>query len=122
MRVLESYRWPGNVRELENVVERALALTTSSSISVRDIPESLRVPARRKDSLVELPAEGMNIEDHLEDIRRQLMSQALQRTGGVQTKAAELLGMSFRSFRYYSKKVALSSSETPEPETVAVGD
>ncbi len=116
MHILESYRWPGNVRELENVIERALALTTSLSIGVKDIPAHLRSPAKRKDSWVELPDEGMNIEVHLEGIRRTLMSQALDRTGGVQTKAAELLGITFRSFRYYAKKVGLTGSETPELE------
>ena len=118
MQVLEAYRWPGNVRELENVIERALALTTSDSISIRDIPEHLRGPARRKDSWIELPAEGMDLEGHLEDIRRHLMSQSLHRSGGVQTKAAELLGISFRSFRYYSKKVGLTASEVAEEAVV----
>ena len=50
----------------------------------------------------------MDLEGHLEEIRRQLMGQALERTNGVQTKAADLLGISFRSFRYYAKKVGLS--------------
>jgi two-component system response regulator PilR (NtrC family) len=116
MHVLESYHWPGNVRELENVIERALALTTSASLSVEDIPAHLRNPTRRKESWVVLPAEGMDIEEHLESIRRTLMSQALARSGGVQTKAAELLGISFRSFRYYSKKVGVTGSHTPEAE------
>lgn len=122
MQLLESYRWPGNVRELENVIERALALTTSDSISVRDIPAHLREPKPHKDSWIELPAEGMDIEEHLERIRRQLMSQALDRCGGVQTKAAELLGVSFRSFRYYAKKVGITGSESPEPEAAAAAE
>ncbi|MCP4200359.1 MAG: sigma-54-dependent Fis family transcriptional regulator [bacterium] len=114
MHLLESYRWPGNVRELENVIERALALTTGGSIGVQDIPAHLRNPIKHKDSWMELPAEGMDIEVHLEGIRRTLMSQALDRSGGVQTKAAELLGISFRSFRYYAKKVGLTGSEAHE--------
>ena len=55
-----------------------------------------------------------DLEEHLEAIRRELMAQALERTGGVQTKAAELLGISFRSFRYYAKKVGLGANGTAE--------
>ncbi len=56
-----------------------------------------------------LPDEGLDLEAHLERIRAELMNQALDRCGGVQTKAAELLGMSFRSFRYYAKKVGVTA-------------
>ena len=119
MQVLESYRWPGNVRELENVIERALALATTQVISIKDIPAHLTAPSRRRGSEVELPMDGMDIEVHLENIRRALMSQALDRTEGVQTKAAELLGISFRSFRYYAKKVGLTGNgETSTTERI----
>jgi two-component system response regulator PilR (NtrC family) len=56
---------------------------------------------------VTLPEEGLDLEAHLEAVRGQLMAQALERTGGVQTQAAELLGISFRSFRYYAKKIGV---------------
>ena len=122
MRRLEGYSWPGNVRELENVIERALALTTGGSITAEEIPDYLlEKPGRKKDWL-ELPAEGLDLEDHLETIRRELMMQALERSGGVQTKAAELLGISFRSFRYYAKKVGLSGDNgSPEPVAAESG-
>jgi len=109
MRLLEAYDWPGNVRELENVIERALALSHAETISSRDLPAHLLNHRRGNPDLISLPEDGLDLEAHLEDIRAQLMSQALDRAGGVQTQAAELLRMSFRSFRYYAKKAGLKA-------------
>ncbi len=111
MRLLEGYDWPGNVRELENVIERALALSHSETISTRDLPVQLLTNRRSNPDLVNLPEEGLDLEAYLEDIRTQLMSQALDRAHGVQTQAAELLRMSFRSFRYYAKKGGLKGGD-----------
>jgi DNA-binding NtrC family response regulator len=107
MQMLESYDWPGNVRELENLIERALALTHAETITTRDLPVHLLTHRKVNADLIELPEEGLDLEKYLEGIRVQLMQQALDRAGGVQTQAAELLGMSFRSFRYYAKKGGL---------------
>ncbi|HSF40574.1 MAG TPA: sigma-54 dependent transcriptional regulator, partial [Thermoanaerobaculia bacterium] len=107
IQMLESYDWPGNVRELENVIERALALSHSETITTRDLPVHLLTNRRTHPDLIQLPDEGLDLEAYLEDIRAQLMVQALERTSGVQTQAAELLGMSFRSFRYYAKKAGI---------------
>jgi len=111
MQMLESYDWPGNVRELENLIERALALSHSETITTRDLPVHLLTHRRMDSSLIELPEEGLDLEAYLEGIRAQLMQQALERTDGVQTQAAELLGMSFRSFRYYAKKAGLKGGD-----------
>ena len=111
MRVVESYAWPGNVRELENFVERTLALCTGDSITTRDLPAQLTRPGAVADSPTFLPDEGLNLELHLDHIRADLMGQALERENGVQTRAAEILGMSFRSFRYYAKKVGVLGSD-----------
>ncbi len=111
MRLLEGYDWPGNVRELENVIERALALSHAETISSRDLPAHLLNHRRANPDVIDLPEEGLDLEAHLEDIRAQLMSQALDRAGGVQTQAAELLRMSFRSFRYYAKKAGLKAAD-----------
>jgi two-component system response regulator PilR (NtrC family) len=108
MRLLEAYDWPGNVRELENLVERALALSTGSQITPDDLPHQLRTRANVVAQTVTLPPDGMDLEAYLETLRAQLMSQALERTGGVQTQAAELLKMTFRSFRYYARKAGLT--------------
>jgi two-component system response regulator PilR (NtrC family) len=108
MQMLESYDWPGNVRELENLIERALALSSQAeTITTRDLPAFLLTKGKMQADLIQLPDEGLDLEAYLEGIRAQLMQQALERTGGVQTQAAELLGMSFRSFRYYAKKAGL---------------
>jgi two-component system response regulator PilR (NtrC family) len=140
MRLLESYDWPGNVRELENIVERALALSQGAAddhgdrapaqaprggaaaagpagpravevITTRDLPVHLLTSRRNSSDVKELPAEGLDLEAYLEDLRAHLMAQALERTGGVQTQAADLLRMSFRSFRYYAKKAGLKASD-----------
>jgi two-component system response regulator PilR (NtrC family) len=111
MRLLEAYDWPGNVRELENVIERALALSHAETIGTRDLPAQVINHRRSNPDLINLPEEGLDLEAHLEDIRGQLMAQALERTGGVQTQAAELLQMSFRSFRYYAKKAGLKGGD-----------
>ncbi len=111
MKALEGYHWPGNVRELENVIERALALATGESITAEDIPDHLVHPARDLADSISLPQEGMDLENYLDRIRKTLMTEALDRTSSVQTQAAELVGMTFRSFRYYAKKMGLTGNE-----------
>jgi len=110
LQMLESYDWPGNVRELENTIERALALAVSNHLDCSDLPLHLRTGKTGIKETVSLPEEGLDLESHLDEIRRQLMGQALDRCQGVQTQAAELLGMTFRSFRYYAKKLGLTGS------------
>ncbi len=108
MRALESYDWPGNVRELENTIERTLALSSGETLGVRDLPPKLvRAQGVARDT-IELPSQGLDLEGYLEEIRGHLMRQALERCDGVQTQAAELLKMTFRSFRYYAKKAGLT--------------
>ncbi|MFN7942720.1 MAG: sigma-54 dependent transcriptional regulator [Thermoanaerobaculia bacterium] len=109
-RLLEGYGWPGNVRELENLIERAVALSTGSIIGTTDLPPYLVSSHARDDRSFSLPAEGLDLEAYLERQRAELMRQALERTSGVQTQAAELLRMTFRSFRYYAKKAGLTSA------------
>jgi two-component system, NtrC family, response regulator PilR len=108
MHALEAYPWPGNVRELENVIERAVALAPELTLTTRDLPPHLLDGRPMPSSAVTLPDDGLDLETHLERIRAELMTQALDRVGGVQTKAAELLGMTFRSFRYYARKVGVT--------------
>ncbi len=106
--LLVQYDWPGNIRELENVMERAVALEATPSIQAESLPPTLlgvgqRTPAQAE----ELPSEGFSLEAHVKEIERVYIAQALERANGVQVRAAELLGMSFRSFRYYVKKYNL---------------
>ena len=102
--VLEQYHWPGNIRELENVVERALVLGSSDMLVVDALPASVRQPRDRDELPVELPTEGLDLEATLDRIERRYIQLALDRVGGVQTRAAELLRVSFRQFRYKLQK------------------
>ncbi|MBZ5640773.1 MAG: sigma-54 dependent transcriptional regulator [Acidobacteriia bacterium] len=106
---LESYQWPGNVRELENVLERAVALETSETIEPESLPREVRSGKFRRGEVdVVLPESGIDLETHLEELRRRFMIEAMERSSGVQTRAAEMLGMTFRSFRYFGKKYGLT--------------
>jgi two-component system response regulator PilR (NtrC family) len=102
---LEQYDWPGNVRELENTIERAVAFETTEEIRIDRLPPKIsrRNPSESNGS-DKIPENGIDLERHLAEIERSYIIEALQKTGGVQTKAAELLKMSFRSFRYFVKK------------------
>ena len=108
MRMLEGYSWPGNVRELENLIERALALSTANALTAADLPAYLLSGGEHAEPRLDLPEEGLDLEAYLERIRAEMMRAALERCGGVQTQAAELLRMTFRSFSYYAKKAGLT--------------
>jgi two-component system response regulator PilR (NtrC family) len=110
LRLLENYQWPGNVRELENLIERAVALSSSPAIVVSDFPDGLSGKPDGAGADLELPADGLDLEAFLDRVRTTLMRQALDRTNGVQTQAADLLRMTFRSFRYYARKTGLTSA------------
>ena len=99
---LEDYSWPGNVRELENVIERAVTLETGDFIQKERLPEKVRGEIRPDEvSLPHLSREdGMDLEDCLKGIERNIIEQALQLTEGNQTRAAELLHISYRSLRH----------------------
>ena len=123
---LEQYLWPGNVRQLENVVERAVALETAEEIRPESLPAAVRQKTGQSDAdPIVIPQAGLDLESHLEDRRRRYMQEALERAGSVQTHAAELLGMTFRSFRYFAKKYRLTgrdegqTAEEPESREVA---
>ena len=105
MSILERYHWPGNIRELENVLERAIVLGAGDMLGIESLPETLRRerPVKGMEA-VELPEDGLDLEATLDTIERGYLQRALDRTGGVQTKAAELLKMTFRQFRYKLQK------------------
>jgi len=118
MRAIEKYHWPGNVRELENVIERMIALEASDVLTTKSLPEQVLIGGDIPDVTFELPADGMSLEQHLEAIAKIFMLKALERSGGVQTQAAELLRMSFRSFRYYAKKYDLIPRDSRQEDVV----
>ena len=109
VRELEQYDWPGNIRELENVIERAVALEQSPAILPESLPPTVRRPrAPAGAAPIYLPDGGFDLEQHVQGIEREYIAEALRRANGVQVRAAEILGMSFRSFRYYAKKYNLT--------------
>jgi two-component system response regulator PilR (NtrC family) len=110
MEVLGAYAWPGNVRELENVMERAVALAGQDEVRVENLPPALLQPAAPAPAHWEVPPGGMDLEQMLADLERSLMQDALAKAGGVQTRAAQLLGLNFRSFRYRAKKYRLDQA------------
>ena len=108
-RQLMAYSWPGNVRELENVVQRHVALCEGAEIEEIQLPSGsgrdvVPVASTASDPL-EIPEEGIVLDDVLDDIERRLLANALEKTHGNLTQAAKILGMSYRSIRYKVKKL-----------------
>jgi transcriptional regulator with PAS, ATPase and Fis domain len=106
---LIKYPWPGNVRELENAVERAVAISGDREGLVRleHLPESVSGVSPLGEGAIHIPREGIDFESHIAQIEKQYLVEALRAAGGVRTRAAELLRMSYRSFRHYAKKYGL---------------
>ncbi len=98
------YDYPGNVRELENLIERAVVLTRDDAISLADIPLTLHEPAAE-------PAAPVTLTAAVEGLERRMIRDALDRAGGVQTRAADLLGVSERVLRYKLRKYGLAGGE-----------
>ncbi len=105
MRLLERYSWPGNVRELEHTIERAVALETTPSIEPERLPEKItNYNPHRVAEAMEFPDEGINLTAHLDQLEKTYVVEALGRTNGNQTNAAELLRLSVRSLRHLLDK------------------
>lgn len=109
LRALGQYHFPGNVRELENILERAATLCSRHTIDLSDLQLRPKpVPPAERPAAIHtevLPGEALG--DALEDIERDAIMKALEQTRFNKTKAAALLGMSFRSLRYRIKKLGL---------------
>jgi two-component system response regulator PilR (NtrC family) len=108
LKALMTYPFPGNVRELENMVERSLVLgekvITCDSLPVQVAEFQRSVPRAEE---YEIPEEGMNLEAYLDGLEKKILLQGLERTKGGKKKAAELLGLTFRSFRYRLAKFGM---------------
>ena len=101
VKALEAYPWPGNIRELRNAVERAMLLGEGETLVSEYFP--VLVPRAAVSQGYELPAAGVD----LEQLERDLVVQALARTGGNQTRAATLLGLNRDQIRYRIEKFSL---------------
>ena len=110
IQILMNYEYPGNVRELQNIIERAVALESSSDLTAHNLSSYLsEQPLQKKGAIdIEIPSEGIDLERMVEDLERTLLLKALDRTKGIKKKAAELLHINFRSMRYRLEKYGLN--------------
>jgi len=118
-KALSVYNFQGNVRELENIIEGAIAVEKRSRIGLECLPEALSgafntvaigdidLDGGRLAGTVTIPDTGINLQEQVDSYERLIMEEALKKSGGVKKKAAELLGMTFRSFRYKADKYGL---------------
>jgi two-component system response regulator AtoC len=120
-KVFRNYDWPGNVRELRNVIERALILEDTDKITTEYLPGGLLAPARVAQAVTAggnaepmtrfvLPQEGIS----LDEAELSFVKQAIERSGGNQTRAAELLGISRDQLRYRLKKLEEAQVASPD--------
>ncbi len=111
LRRLVAYRWPGNVREIENVLERLIVLATHNLITEEDLPDEISRPSQTNASLwPELPEDGIS----LEAVERDLISRALEKFHGNQTRAARFLDISRRTLIYRMEKHGLAAAPDAE--------
>ncbi|HXG04518.1 MAG TPA: sigma-54 dependent transcriptional regulator [Candidatus Binatia bacterium] len=118
MAALERYHWPGNIRELENVIERAIVLGSGESLDLDALPPAILTPRADDGLSLDIPPQGLKLDELLDRIEQRYLELALRRTGGVQTRAAALLGLSFRQFRYklqkHLQRTGRNSAHCPE--------
>jgi len=107
--ILMQYAWPGNVRELKNIIERAIILETDDMILEEHLPSEIlnyaKIPTAQADEDFKLPNNGLS----LDGVERDFILQALKLTGGNQTRAAAMLGISRHTLRYRMEKYSLSN-------------
>jgi len=113
---LEEYSWPGNVRELENVIERAITLESSEFIQKERLPERVRghVEAQEMDLPRFSADEGLDLEEYLKTVERQIIEQALELAEGNQTKTSQILQVSYRSLRHRLDTLGLKKKQKGE--------
>jgi len=105
MKILINNRWPGNVRELENTVERLVILASGDTIRLEHVPDTIRNEQPCSELVPsDIPDGGIDLGMLLENAEKTLLRKALEKTGGVKTEAAKILGLSFRSFRHRLQK------------------
>jgi two-component system response regulator PilR (NtrC family) len=112
MRWIMGQSFPGNVRELENIVEHAATLAIGERVEINDLPiGDLSDVPHPKAPIPDIPDQGLDLDDYLGEVERQLLLNALEKAGGVRKNAAKLLNMSFRSLRYRLVKYGYSDDD-----------
>ncbi len=112
LKALREYHWPGNIRQLESVIERAILMCESTHFGLKDIKSELRFFQGKDIFDFDLPDEGINVEE----LEKDLLKKAMQKANGVATKAAKLLGMSYKTFWYRWEKL---NPNSPKKDTLS---
>jgi DNA-binding NtrC family response regulator len=123
MAMMERYNWPGNVRELENLIERLVVLNEDRIVRATDLPDYVilnTVPQHQATAQVALPSEGVDLDGFLEEIENGFIQQALQRSRGNKTLAAELLKLNRTTFIERLRKKGMLQSTRPTPLSAAI--
>jgi len=107
---LMTHGWPGNVRELENVIEQALVFAEGDKIDLGALPVAVRGGA--SENTLAVPTGEMSLPDILEDLERQLIQRAYERSGGVKTECARLLGIKTSALYYKLEKYGIGTIES----------
>ncbi len=110
------YNWPGNIRELENLIERLTILTPHETVTLRDLPVSMRSMDQTATLKEDVLSGSRPLSDAVDEFERELIVKALQRTGFNQTKAAALLGTSRRILKYRIEKLKIHDPNEAEEE------
>ncbi|QWR77535.1 sigma-54 interaction domain-containing protein [Candidatus Magnetomonas plexicatena] len=116
MEFLMKYNWPGNVRELETLIERFTILTENGVVTVEDLPDRFSLaqphtPVVSSGGISQLPSEGIDLNSYLDDIETSIILQALERSQGVKSKAAALLGLNRTTFIEKLKKKGIDTAK-----------
>jgi two-component system, NtrC family, response regulator HydG len=114
---LHAYGWPGNVRELENVIEQALVFAEGTTIDVAALPASVR--GGLPENALALPGGEMSLPDLIENLERQLIQRAYDKSGGVKTETARLLGIKTSALYYKLEKYGIGTIESRADKIVA---
>jgi two-component system response regulator AtoC len=110
IKAMSEYDWPGNIRELQNCIERSIIVAKSPVVDVADLPRYL---FRQREDRIDAARIPSSLDDELERIERRFILMALQKTQGVQVKAAELLGITERSLWHRVKKLGIQILKQP---------
>lgn len=110
IKALMDYHWPGNIRQLESVIERAVLMSDTDTISLNDIKSELRLSDDREVMDIDIPDEGINFEE----LEKELMKKAMIKANNVIAKAARLLGMSYKTFWYRLEKFGFNTASLKE--------